>query len=236
MELRDEHARSSATARAPSRPSRHSPTGRSATTSSSRTTTWSSTRSASAARPETSTAHRSGQPIRGPSGARATRCRRCAAPGWTELTAAAARGLGWHPFPRPAAINSEPYNGQPACTYCGFCTYTGCYRNAKGSTDTNVIRASRDDRPLQSPAPGSRASCPAGRDRWSAPPTSKDGHEHFCRRAVVLLGTFTYENTRLLLLSASKPFPHGLANNLGQVGSTTWRTSRRSPAGSPTAG
>jgi gluconate 2-dehydrogenase alpha chain len=34
----------------------------------------------------------------------------------------------------------------------------------------------------------------------------------------VLLGAFTYENTRLLLLSASAAFPRGLANNHGQVG------------------
>jgi gluconate 2-dehydrogenase alpha chain len=34
----------------------------------------------------------------------------------------------------------------------------------------------------------------------------------------VILSTYLYENTRLLLLSRSKAFPHGLANNSGQVG------------------
>jgi hypothetical protein len=34
----------------------------------------------------------------------------------------------------------------------------------------------------------------------------------------VLLAGYTYENVRLLLLSKSKPFPNGLANNAGQVG------------------
>src|SRR6478736_7342195 len=33
----------------------------------------------------------------------------------------AARKLGYHPFSTPRAILSEPYNGRPACTYCGFC-------------------------------------------------------------------------------------------------------------------
>ena len=60
--------------------------------------------------------------------------------GWTELTDAAARSLGWHPFPAPAAINSEPYNGNPQCTYCGFCSGNVCHRDAKGSTDVTVIR------------------------------------------------------------------------------------------------
>ena len=55
--------------------------------------------------------------------------------GWTELTDAAARTLGWHPFPAPAAINSVPYNGNPECTYCGFCSGNVCHRDAKGSTD-----------------------------------------------------------------------------------------------------
>jgi gluconate 2-dehydrogenase alpha chain len=35
---------------------------------------------------------------------------------------------------------------------------------------------------------------------------------------VVLLAGYTYENVRMLLLSKSKPFPNGLANNGGQVG------------------
>jgi hypothetical protein len=34
----------------------------------------------------------------------------------------------------------------------------------------------------------------------------------------VLLATYTYENVRTLLLSKSKAFPNGLANNRGQVG------------------
>ena len=59
--------------------------------------------------------------------------------GWAELMATAGRNLGWHPFPSPAAINTEPYNGNPACTYCGFCQSNPCYTNAKGSTAATVI-------------------------------------------------------------------------------------------------
>jgi gluconate 2-dehydrogenase alpha chain len=46
----------------------------------------------------------------------------------------------------------------------------------------------------------------------------KEGREYTQRARTVLLGAFTYENTRLLLLSRSDAFPHGLANNHGQVG------------------
>ena len=45
-----------------------------------------------------------------------------------------------------------------------------------------------------------------------------DGVEYFQPAKVVLLASFTYENTRLLLLSKSKAFPNGLSNNHGQVG------------------
>ena len=45
-----------------------------------------------------------------------------------------------------------------------------------------------------------------------------DGVEYFQPAKVVLLASYTYENTRLLLLSKSKAFPNGLSNNHRQVG------------------
>ena len=46
----------------------------------------------------------------------------------------------------------------------------------------------------------------------------KGRKEHFQPAKAVLLAGCTYENTRLLLLSASSAFPDGLSNNHGQVG------------------
>jgi gluconate 2-dehydrogenase alpha chain len=46
----------------------------------------------------------------------------------------------------------------------------------------------------------------------------RKGQEYFQPARVVLLASYTYENTRLLLLSRSKGFPNGLSNNHGQVG------------------
>ena len=45
-----------------------------------------------------------------------------------------------------------------------------------------------------------------------------DGTEYFQPARAVLLASFTYENSRLLLLSKSKAYPNGLSNNHGQVG------------------
>ena len=46
----------------------------------------------------------------------------------------------------------------------------------------------------------------------------RDGKEYFQPAKVVLVSSYTYENTRLLLLSKSKAYPNGLSNNHGQVG------------------
>jgi len=45
-----------------------------------------------------------------------------------------------------------------------------------------------------------------------------DGVEYFQPAKVVLLASFTYENTRLLLLSKSSLYPNGIANSSGHVG------------------
>jgi gluconate 2-dehydrogenase alpha chain len=139
--------------------------------------------------------------------------------GWTELTAAAAASLGWHPFPAPAAINSAPHNGQPECTYCGYCTHNGCYRNAKGSTDANVIPRAEATGRLKVETSARVVRIDVDADGLVDGVTYvQDRREHFQPARAVLLGTFVYENTRLLLLSRSKAYPNGLSNNHDQVG------------------
>ena len=46
----------------------------------------------------------------------------------------------------------------------------------------------------------------------------KRGRSFFQPAKVVILSSYIYENTRLMLLSTSKAYPHGLSNNHGQVG------------------
>ena len=53
--------------------------------------------------------------------------------------ATAARELGWHPFPGPAAINSQTYDDRSGCMYHGFCNRGGCHVNAKNSTAVTTI-------------------------------------------------------------------------------------------------
>jgi gluconate 2-dehydrogenase alpha chain len=139
--------------------------------------------------------------------------------GWTQITDRAANHLGWHPFPGPAAIRSEPYKGLPSCQYCGFCTYNGCMVEAKGSTMFVAIPEAEKTKHLKV-MPNSRVTeIKVGRDgRATGVEFVNGGRTYFQPAGVVILSTYVYENTRLLLLSKSKAFPNGLSNNHGQVG------------------
>jgi len=54
--------------------------------------------------------------------------------------AASASALGYHPFPYPTAVTSQPYDGRPACVDCGLCSGYGCPSNAKGSSAVTTLR------------------------------------------------------------------------------------------------
>jgi gluconate 2-dehydrogenase alpha chain len=139
--------------------------------------------------------------------------------GWNDLMSGAAKRLGWHPFPGPAAIRSEGYRGLPSCQYCGFCTFNGCMVEAKGATDVGAIAQARKTKHLKIVALARATKIEVGSDgRATGVTYLKGGREYFQPADVVVLSTYIYENTRLLLLSTSGAFPNGLSNNHGQVG------------------
>lgn len=57
----------------------------------------------------------------------------------SRIYSRAAAELGYKPFPTPVGIISQPYDGRPACDYCGFCSSYGCHIGAKSSTLVSVI-------------------------------------------------------------------------------------------------
>lgn len=138
---------------------------------------------------------------------------------FTELMADAARELGWHPFPGPAAVNSELYANRSACLYHGFCSRGGCHVAAKGSTAVTTIPRAQRTGNLEIVAEAHVTRINVDRDgRASGVEYLKDGETYEQPADVVLLACYTYENVRLLLLSTSAAYPRGLANNNGQVG------------------
>jgi len=139
--------------------------------------------------------------------------------GFTDLMATAATGLGWHPFPGPAAINSRTYDGRSACMYHGFCNKGGCHVDAKNSPAVTTIPKAQKTGHLEVVTRAHVTTIEVNASgRVSGVTYVTDGVEYFQPAKVVLLATYTYENTRTLLISKSPAFPNGLSNNHGQVG------------------
>ncbi len=139
--------------------------------------------------------------------------------GFIDRMTASGRALGWHPFPGPAAINSERYQGRMPCMYHGFCNRGGCHVDAKNSPNVTTIPRAQKTGKLKvvTEAHVTKIECDANGKVTGV--TYVTGKEEFFQPAkAVLLASYTYENTRLLLLSTSRAFPKGLSNNHGQVG------------------
>jgi choline dehydrogenase-like flavoprotein len=131
-----------------------------------------------------------------------------------------ARKLGLHPFPAPVAVISEDYHGRNGCHHCGFCEWFGCEWGAKSSPLSTVIpMAEATGRCEIRPHSYVRRISVDKRGR-------ADGviyfdarrREHFQRAKAVVLCANGAESPRLLLMSESSLFPHGLANSSGLVG------------------
>jgi choline dehydrogenase-like flavoprotein len=132
----------------------------------------------------------------------------------------AARKLGLHPYPAPMAILSKPYRGRAACMQCSFCKSFGCEVGAKSSSLVAVIPAAvktgrceiRPEsyvRKIETDAQG-RASGVVYFDSRRT--------EVFQKARAVIVCANGAETPRLLLMSKSNRFPHGLANTSGLVG------------------
>ena len=132
----------------------------------------------------------------------------------------AARKLGWHAFPAPMAILSQPYRGRPGCIQCGFCMYYGCEVRAKSSTLATMIPEALatgrcEVRPLSyvRKIELDRHGRALGVKYFDA-----DRREIFQRARAVFVCANGAETPRLLLMSKSNRFPDGLANSSGVAG------------------
>jgi gluconate 2-dehydrogenase alpha chain len=138
-----------------------------------------------------------------------------------------AKSLGYHPYTAPSATISRSYTNpdgiaRGACTYCGFCAKFGCMVGAKAQP-TNLllpIIQKRKDTALRTGAWVRRilfdsAPNPAVR---GVTYIDNQGEEVFQPAALVLLASWTFNNTRLLLLSGIGE-PYDPASGRGTVGS-----------------
>ena len=132
----------------------------------------------------------------------------------------AARQLGWNPFPAPMAILSQTYAGRSACVNCGFCLAFGCEVGAKSSSLATAVRMAEKTGHCEI-RPNSYVHRIETNDRgFATGATYFDAQRNAVlqRARAVIVCANGAETPRLLLLSANKQFPDGLANSSGLVG------------------
>ena len=132
----------------------------------------------------------------------------------------AARKLGWNPFPAPMAILSQPRPGRSACINCGFCLAFACEVGAKSSSLAAAIpMAEKTGRcEIRPNSYVHRIELDAnGRATGAVYFDAQRNVQRQKAKAVVVCANGA-ETPRLLLLSANKQFPDGLANSSGIVG------------------
>jgi choline dehydrogenase-like flavoprotein len=132
----------------------------------------------------------------------------------------AARKLGWNPFPAPMAILSQPHAGRSACINCGFCLAFGCEVGAKSSSLATAIRVAEKTGRCEI-RPNSyvhRIEMDSNGRVTGAVYFDETRNTHLQKAKAVVVCANGAETPRLLLLSANKQFPDGLANSSGIVG------------------
>ena len=138
---------------------------------------------------------------------------------FTDMMAEVGTKTGLHTFAGPAAINSQLYEGRPGCMYHGWCDRGGCHVSAKSSTNVTTIPKAMATKRLQVVTGAHVTTLESDANgRVTGVNYIKDGQDYFQPAEAVIVAGYVYENVRMLLLSKTKYFPKGLANNSGQVG------------------
>ncbi len=131
------------------------------------------------------------------------------------LFAKAAAEMGYRPFPVPSSLISEPYTNplgvtMGPCTFCGFCTNYGCANYSKASPIVNILpalvrrqnftaRTNSEVLKVLTDSTGKKATGVLFADT--------SGQEWEQPADLVVVGAFTFENVRLMLLSGiGKPY------------------------------
>jgi choline dehydrogenase-like flavoprotein len=132
----------------------------------------------------------------------------------------AAKKLGYHPFPAPMAILSEPRPGRSACVNCGFCLGFGCEVGAKSSSLAAVVRVAEKTGRCEIRPNSYVHKIEVDKNGRATGAVYFDAQRnvHLQKAKAVVISANGAETPRLLLLSTSPRFPNGLANSSGLVG------------------
>jgi choline dehydrogenase-like flavoprotein len=134
-----------------------------------------------------------------------------------RVLANGARQLGYHPYPPQSAVNTRPRDDRSACVNCGFCSYYGCARNAKGSPAVTTLRKAllTGNCQLRYNAHVTRLVLNDGRTRVTGVEyIDNDGQPRSASADRVLIAASPIESVRLCFLSD----PGGVGNSSGHLG------------------
>jgi gluconate 2-dehydrogenase alpha chain len=137
-----------------------------------------------------------------------------------ELFRKATEAMGLHPYPTPVAVNSEPYNGFPATSYCAWSGGFGPFAADRWYPGlTSVPRAlATGNFDLRTHCRVVRVLTDPDGHAGGVEYVDANGNLRTQRARTVILCGYTFENVRLLLLSGDDRHPDGLGNDTGQVG------------------
>lgn len=128
---------------------------------------------------------------------------------------AACKKLGYRPLRTARAILPKDALGREACSYSNFCGSYGCATGAKGGAkaallDRSKARISPDSFVYRLTTENSAIK--------EAHYFDKAGRSHAIKAKIFVLSAQAIESARLLLNSANKEYPKGVANSSLQVG------------------
>ncbi|HEX3917143.1 MAG TPA: GMC family oxidoreductase [Caulobacteraceae bacterium] len=141
------------------------------------------------------------------------------------LFAQAAAGMGYHPFPHPAANASQAYVNPlgvqlAPCTFCGFCEKYGCGNYSKASSQTTILPVllRKPNFTLKTDSEVLRINrAPDGKSVTGVTYIDASGAEYEQPAEMVLLCAYVLHNVRLLLLSGIGA-PYDPATGQGVIG------------------
>jgi len=137
----------------------------------------------------------------------------------------AAKELGYHPFPQPAAILSQNYTDasgreRGACLLCGFCTRFGCEVDAKASANVMHIPMALDtgNYEIRTGCYVYNINTDADGKATGVSYIDPTGRRQEQEADIVIVSSFTLMNVKLLLMSTSDAHQSGVGNDYGLVG------------------
>ena len=135
---------------------------------------------------------------------------------FTETT----RAMGLHPYPVPVGANSVPYDGRPAASYTTWANGMGPIDPARWHPTHKLIpdTLATGNLDLRTGCRVTRVLTGSDGSASGVAYVDPNGTERVQKARHVILSSYTWENLRLLFLSADTRRPDGLGNSSGQLG------------------